>query len=137
MGKVGSSVLEVAGREVVITNPDKTFFPQAGYTKLDVASYYDSVGKLMMPHLRGRPVSLVRALAGVTGPLFFQKHAEVEKLPGIEQLDVALDLPHPPMLGIVDALDMLVSAPLRPPWSGVSRSPRHTGPSRGRNVRKG
>src|SRR5215467_14492949 len=36
------------------------------------------------------------------------------------------------ILGIFDARDLLVSAPLRPPWSGVSRSPRHTGPSRGR-----
>src|SRR5579859_2999488 len=39
--------------------------------------------------------------------------------------------------GIIDALDLLVSAPLRPPWSGVSRPPRHTGPSQGRMVRKG
>jgi len=40
-------------------------------------------------------------------------------------------------MGIVDARDLLVSAALRPPWSGVSRSPRHTGPSQGRMIRKG
>ena len=39
MGKVPQTVLEAAGREVMITNPDKVFFPQAGHTKLDLAKY--------------------------------------------------------------------------------------------------
>ena len=39
MSKARQTVLEVAGREVVITNPDKVFFPQAGHTKLDLANY--------------------------------------------------------------------------------------------------
>jgi DNA primase len=45
MGKANEAVLEVAGREVVITNPGKTFFPQAGYTKLDLAKYYAAVAR--------------------------------------------------------------------------------------------
>ena len=40
MTKSTATVLEAAGREVVITNPDKVFFPQAGYTKLDLVRYY-------------------------------------------------------------------------------------------------
>src|SRR2546427_583800 len=43
MGTVPQTVLEVAGREVVITHPDKVFFPQAGHTKLDLAKYYAAV----------------------------------------------------------------------------------------------
>ena len=93
-----------------MTHAERVVDSTTGITKLDVATYYDSVGKLMMPHLKGRAVSLVRALSGIAGPLFFQKHAEVEKLPGIEQLDVALDLAHPPMLGIVDAEGLFSAA---------------------------
>lgn len=40
MGKTNQTVLKSAGREVVITNPDKMFFPQAGHTKCDLARYY-------------------------------------------------------------------------------------------------
>jgi len=92
-----------------ITHADRIVDESTGITKLDVARYYDRVGRLMMSHLERRPVSLVRAPAGVGGPLFFQKHAEVERLPGIEQLDVPLDLAHPPMLSVVDR-EGLVSA---------------------------
>src|SRR5437762_903096 len=45
MSKARQTVLEVAGREVVITNPDKVFFPQAGHTKLDLANYYVAVSE--------------------------------------------------------------------------------------------
>ena len=43
MPKAEQTVLEAAGREVVITNPDKVFFPRVGYTKLDLARYYLAV----------------------------------------------------------------------------------------------
>jgi hypothetical protein len=44
MAKPQQVALEVAGREVIITNPEKVYFPQAGYTKLDLARYYGAVG---------------------------------------------------------------------------------------------
>ena len=92
-----------------ITHADRVIDASTGITKLALATYYGQAGALMMAHLHERPVSLVRAPSGVDGPLFYQKHAETEKLPGIEQLDVALDLAHPPMLGITSA-DGLLSA---------------------------
>ena len=92
-----------------ITNPDRVIDASTGITKIELVRYYGLVGKLMMPHLANRPVSLVRAPAGVGGQLFFQKHAEVEKLAGVAQLDAALDPDHPPMLEVASA-DGLLSA---------------------------
>ena len=81
-----------------ITNGERVIDKQSGSTKLDLVRYYALVGSLMMEHLKGRPVSLVRAPGGVDGELFFQKHADVAKMPGMKQMDPALDPDHPPML---------------------------------------
>ncbi len=80
---------------------------RTGATKLDMVRYYALVGELMMEHLKGRPVSLVRAPAGVGGELFFQKHAGVGKLTGVRQMDKSLDPDHPPMLEIRTAQGIL------------------------------
>ena len=45
MASAKQAVLEAAGREVVITNPDKVFFPRTGHTKLDLANYYLAVAE--------------------------------------------------------------------------------------------
>ena len=50
------TVLEVAGREVVITNPGKVYFPQAGHTKLDLARYYAAVAPGALRGIAGRPI---------------------------------------------------------------------------------
>jgi bifunctional non-homologous end joining protein LigD len=94
---------------IKITNPERVIDKASGITKVELVRYYGLVGKLMLPHLEGRPVSLVRAPSGVQGQLFFQKHAEVEKLPGVARLDQALDPEHPPMLEVATA-DGLLSA---------------------------
>ncbi len=64
----------------------------------------------MMAHLKGRPVSLVRAPDGVHGELFFQKHAATGNLPGIHQLDRSLDPGHPPMVEVGDRKGLLSAA---------------------------
>jgi len=99
----------LAGR-LRVTNPQRVIDASTGTTKLELARYYGVVGDLMMVHLTGRPVSLVRAPAGVGGPLFFQKHAETEKLPGIRQLDPALDPAHPPMIEVAGKQGLLSAA---------------------------
>lgn len=72
---LAEAVLEAAGREVVITNPDKVFFPQPGYTKLDLARYYLTVAEAALRGIAGRPLVLKRYVHGVAGEPFFQKRA--------------------------------------------------------------
>jgi bifunctional non-homologous end joining protein LigD len=57
----------------VITHPEKLLFPADGITKADLARYYETVAKVMLPHLRGRPVTLERFPAGIEHPGFIQK----------------------------------------------------------------
>jgi DNA ligase D len=57
-----------------VTNPTRRLFGRAGPTKLDVAVYYAAVGDFMLPHLFGRPVSLVRCPTGKPEDCFFQRH---------------------------------------------------------------
>ena len=67
MGKAPPTALEVAGREVVITNPDKVFFPEAGHTKLDLVKYYAAVAEGALRGIAGRPIVLKRYVDGADG----------------------------------------------------------------------
>jgi bifunctional non-homologous end joining protein LigD len=89
-----------------ITHGERVIDPSSGITKLELVRYYMLVSKLLMPHLKERPASLVRAPAGIAGSLFFQKHAEVDKLPGIAQVDIDT----PPLLEIAKAEGILSAA---------------------------
>jgi len=80
-----------------------------GITKLDVVNHYLAVAKLILPHLVERPVSLVRAPAGIDGQLFFQKHADTVKIPDLRQLDPAISPDHKPMVEI-DSFTALIGA---------------------------
>jgi bifunctional non-homologous end joining protein LigD len=72
-GRRGSTV-EVAG--VRITHPERVLYPEPGVTKRDLAAYYAGVADRMLPHLAGRPLSLVRCPQGQPGDCFFQKHID-------------------------------------------------------------
>jgi bifunctional non-homologous end joining protein LigD len=75
VGKNRETALTIAGREVVITNPDKVFFPRAGHTKLDLAKYYAAVAEGALRGTGGRPIVLKRYVNGADQEPFFQKRA--------------------------------------------------------------
>lgn len=68
-------VLTVDGRRLKFTNIKKIYYPQESYTKRDLINYYAAVADLLVPHLRGRPLSLRRYPNGIEGESFFQKEA--------------------------------------------------------------
>ncbi len=68
-------VIEVEGRSVSITNPEKVFFPKAGYTKLDLVNYYLAVAEGALRGVRSRPMVLKRFVNGADQEPFFQKRA--------------------------------------------------------------
>ncbi|MEV7477917.1 non-homologous end-joining DNA ligase [Streptomyces halstedii] len=67
--------LDVDGRAVRLSNPDKVYFPDMGYTKKDVADYFLAVGPGILRALRERPTTLQRFVDGVGGEFFYQKRA--------------------------------------------------------------
>src|ERR1700720_400094 len=76
--------VQIAGREVQITNPDKVFFPAAGYTKGDLLNYYLAVAEGAVRGVSNRPMALKRFVQGADGEAFFQKRAPANRPPWIE-----------------------------------------------------
>jgi DNA ligase D len=93
MAATTATEVEVAGRSVRISNPDKVYFPQRGFTKLDVVSYYIAVGDGILRALHRRPTTLERWPGGVvpgaklstradhTGDAFYQKRIPTRGVP--------------------------------------------------------
>jgi bifunctional non-homologous end joining protein LigD len=72
-------IIEVAGRTVTISNPDKVYFPRTGHTKLDLVRYYLSVADGALVGVRRRPMVLKRFVHGAEGEAFFQKRAPASR----------------------------------------------------------
>ena len=88
MGTPRRALLRVAGREVVITNPDKVFFPRAGHTKLDLVNYYAAVAEGALRGIAGRPIVLKRYVEGAEGEPFFQKRAPEPRPDWVETVEL-------------------------------------------------
>ncbi|WP_421035239.1 DNA ligase D [Mitsuaria sp. CC2] len=93
---------------IKVTNPERVIDPSTDFKKVDLVRYYESVADWILPHLKGRPISLVRAPQGITGQLFFQKHPET-KMPGLTELAVELWPGHAALMS-VDTPEALLSA---------------------------
>ncbi|RYD85777.1 MAG: DNA ligase D [Verrucomicrobiaceae bacterium] len=80
---IDSKGATVAG--ITISNPDRMVFPGDGVAKLEVAKYYERIGELMLPFVANRPLALLRAPAGITGEMFFQKSFTTHVPDGVKQ----------------------------------------------------
>jgi DNA ligase D-like protein (predicted polymerase) len=81
-------VLEVAGREVTVSNPEKVFFARTGHTKLDLVRYYLAVAEGALRGVAGRPMALKRFVNGAEGEFFFQKRAPTSRPEWIETVEL-------------------------------------------------
>jgi bifunctional non-homologous end joining protein LigD len=81
-------IIEVAGREVTISNPDKVFFPRTGHTKRDLIRYYLSVADGVLRGVAGRPMALKRFVNGAEEEFFFQKRAPKSRPAWIETVQL-------------------------------------------------
>ncbi len=68
-----STLLKIGGREVAVSNLDKVFYPQTGFTKGQVIDYYVQIAPVLLPHLKNRPITLKRYPNGVDGIFFYEK----------------------------------------------------------------
>src|SRR5438105_10823538 len=89
MSAAKEEVIEVAGRTVTISNPDKVFFPKSGYTKLDLVRYYVAVAEGALRGVGGRPMALKRFVNGAEGEAFFQKRAPTSRPEWIETVELS------------------------------------------------
>lgn len=67
--------MEADGRELRLSNLDKIFWPDDGYTKGDLVAYYFNVAELILPYLRDRPLTMKRMPDGIAGDFFYEKTA--------------------------------------------------------------
>ncbi len=102
-GRAGTVV--IAG--VKVSNAERIIDDMTRVTKIDLVRYYDEIAEFALPYLNDRPVSLVRAPEGIHGELFFQKHEERSKIPGITRLPVEMHPGHAPLL-VVDHHEALI-----------------------------
>jgi bifunctional non-homologous end joining protein LigD len=67
--------MQIDGRELRLSNLDKVFWPEEGYTKGDLVAYYYNIAERMLPYLAGRPLTMKRMPNGATGGFFYEKDA--------------------------------------------------------------
>jgi bifunctional non-homologous end joining protein LigD len=82
-------IVEVSGRTVAVSHPDKVYFPRTGHTKLDLVRYYLSVADGALRGVNGRPMVLKRFVNGADGEAFFQKRAPASRPDWLETVVLA------------------------------------------------
>jgi DNA ligase D-like protein (predicted polymerase) len=82
------TVVEAAGREVAVSNPQKVYFPRTGHTKLDLVRYYLAVADGALRGVAGRPMALKRFVNGAEEEPFFQKRAPSSRPAWIETAEL-------------------------------------------------
>ena len=83
-----SADLEPVVAGVRISNPDRVIFPKPHRTKLELARYYESIDDWIVPHVSGRPLTLVRCPGGINKGCFFMKHSKVWAPPTLRRVRI-------------------------------------------------
>jgi len=83
-----SATLDVAGKQVDVTNLNKVFYPKTGFTKGQVIDYYIKISPVLLPHLKNRPISLKRYPNGVEGFFFYEKRCPEHRPKWMETIKV-------------------------------------------------
>jgi bifunctional non-homologous end joining protein LigD len=73
---------------VRISNPDRVLYADLGITKLDVAQFYERIADWIVPHLKGRPLTLVRCPEGIQAECFYMKHSKVWAPPALRRVKI-------------------------------------------------
>ena len=76
-------------RALPVSNPDKVLYPATGFTKAEVVDYYRAVAPVLVPHLKGRALTLRRFPDGVDGESFFEKRCPSHAPPWVTTVEVA------------------------------------------------
>jgi len=78
----------IDGRKLSLSNLSKVMYPEAGFTKAQVIDYYTRVSPVLLPHLKGRPLTLKRYPDGVNGPFFYEKNCPKHRPPWVKTLKI-------------------------------------------------
>jgi bifunctional non-homologous end joining protein LigD len=80
--------IEIDGRQLAISNADKVYFPETGFTKGQAIAFYSEIAELILPHLRDRPLTMKRFPDGISGEFFYEKNAPSHTPPWVKRFAV-------------------------------------------------
>jgi bifunctional non-homologous end joining protein LigD len=79
VAKRTTSVVEIQGRQLELSNLDKVLYPATGFTKSQLVDYYVRIAPVLLPHLKSRPLTMKRYPNGVNGQFFYEKNCPVHR----------------------------------------------------------
>ncbi len=80
--------VEIDGRQLSISNADKVYYPESGFSKGEVIAFYSEIADIIVPHLRDRPLTMKRFPDGIAGEHFYEKNAPKHTPPWVETFAV-------------------------------------------------
>jgi bifunctional non-homologous end joining protein LigD len=104
----GRAPVQVAGRELTLSNLDKVLYPATSLRKGDVIDYYATVAPAILPHLRDRPLTVKRFPDGVEGKAFFEKQSPAHRPPWVRTVAIASERRTEVSYTVADDLPTLV-----------------------------
>lgn len=82
------SVVEIEGRKLKLSNLEKVMYPEAGFTKAQIIDYYVRIAPVLLPHLKGRPLTMKRYPNGVTGQFFYEKNCPTHRPEWVQTAEI-------------------------------------------------